>query len=64
MSNQIPFTFYTPIGYAQSAPYVASNDNNATPVGSLSNPFPNGLLVPVGNSAGLLAGIGGQSFSI
>jgi hypothetical protein len=60
----IPFSLYTPIGYTQSTPYVASNDNNATPAGSLNNPFPNGLLAPVGNSAGLLAGIGGQSFSV
>jgi hypothetical protein len=60
----IPFALYTPLGYANATPYVASNDNNATPANSLSNPFPTGLLPPVGNSAGLLAGIGGQSFSI
>ncbi len=60
----IPFGLYTPLGYTNATPYVATNDNNATPAGSISNPFPNGLLAPVGNGAGLLAGIGGQSFTI
>jgi len=27
----------------------ASNDNNATPAGSLTNPFPGGILAPAGN---------------
>jgi hypothetical protein len=54
----IPFSLQDPIGYTQSTPYVASNDNNATPAGSLDNPFPSGLLKPVGNAAGELAGIG------
>ncbi|HWD99464.1 MAG TPA: TonB-dependent receptor, partial [Bryobacteraceae bacterium] len=58
------FSLYTPIGYTQSTPYVASNDNSATPAGTLSNPFPSGVLAPAGNSAGSLAGIGGQSFTI
>ncbi len=61
-----PFSFglYTPIGYTQSTPYVASNDNNVTPAGTLSNPFPSGVLAPAGNSAGALTGLGGQSFTI
>jgi len=61
-----PFSFslYSPIGYTQSTPYVASNDNNVTPAGSLSNPFPGGILSPVGNSAGQSAGLGGQAFSV
>ncbi|MDQ6699903.1 MAG: TonB-dependent receptor [Acidobacteriota bacterium] len=45
-------------GYTQFTPYVASNDGNLTPANSLSNPFPSGLLAPVGNSAGLLQGVG------
>jgi len=49
------------LGYYQSTPFIASNDGGVTPSGSLSNPYPNGLLKPVGNSLGLLAGIG-QTF--
>jgi len=45
-------------GYTQSTPYVASNDGNATPANSLSNPFPNGILQPVGHSLGALTAIG------
>jgi len=37
---------FSPIGYTQSTPYVASNDNNATPAGSLTSPFPGGILAP------------------
>ena len=33
--------------------------NNLTPTVTLSNPFPNGLLQPVGNAQGLLTGVGG-----
>ena len=43
---------------------MASNDNNATPAGSLTNPFPGGILAPAGNSAGALAGLGGQTFTV
>lgn len=45
-------------GYTQYTSYVASNDNNQTPANSLDNPFPNGLLKPTGNAAGLLTGVG------
>jgi trimeric autotransporter adhesin len=45
-------------GYNQTTTYVASNDGNATPANSLSNPFPNGILQPVGNSLGALTAIG------
>ncbi len=38
-------------------------DNNFTPAGSLANPYPNGLLQPVGNTAGGLTGVG-QSISV
>lgn len=60
--------FYAPIrfaddaslalGYTQTTTYVASNNGNSTPANSLSNPFPGGVLQPVGNSLGALAGIG------
>ncbi|MCX6590724.1 MAG: TonB-dependent receptor [Acidobacteria bacterium] len=59
----IPFSLQDPIGYTQATPMVASNDNNFTPAVSLDNPFPSGLLKPVGNSQGALAGIG-QAISV
>ena len=40
-------------GFSQSTPYVASLDANQTPAGKVSNPFPTGLLPPVGSSQGL-----------
>ncbi|MBI4893857.1 MAG: TonB-dependent receptor [Acidobacteria bacterium] len=42
---------------ATTAPSV-SNDGNKTPALALSNPFPNGLDKPVGNSLGDLTGVG------
>ena len=45
-------------GYTQYTAYVASNDGNQTPANTLDNPFPNGLLQPTGNAAGLLTGVG------
>jgi trimeric autotransporter adhesin len=45
-------------GYSQANAYVASNDNDQTPANTLSNPYPNGLQKPAGNSAGLLTGVG------
>ena len=45
-------------GYTQYTSLVASNDGNQTPANTLDNPFPNGLLKPTGNAAGLLTGIG------
>ena len=51
------------VGFNQTTPYIASTDNNATSAGSLSNPFPNGILQPVGKTLGALTGIG-QSFSL
>jgi hypothetical protein len=59
-----PYTFglANPLGYTYATPYVASNDGNITPANSLNNPFPAGLQLPAGNSAGLNAGLGGQAF--
>jgi trimeric autotransporter adhesin len=51
------------VGYNQSTAYIASTNNNSTPANSLSNPFPTGILQPVGNTLGALTGIG-QSFSL
>ncbi|MBI4908997.1 MAG: TonB-dependent receptor [Acidobacteria bacterium] len=59
----LPFSFQSALGYSQSTPILTSLDNNYTPNATLSNPYPNGLLQPAGNSAGGLAGIG-QSISV
>jgi hypothetical protein len=56
-------TPYNPPGYTATSTYVASNDGNATPANSLTNPFPGGLAKPTGNSLGDLSGIG-QALSI
>jgi hypothetical protein len=60
--NPFSFGLQSPIGYTQSTPYnngLASVANaGAIPAGSLSNPFPGGLLPIVGNALGEEAGIG------
>ncbi len=57
-------TLYSPIGtgYTQSTSYNAYIGGQSAPVGSISSPFPNGVLLPTGNGAGLSTGIG-QSIS-
>ena len=55
------FAFSTPpaaVGFTQTSTYIASTDNNVTPAGTLSNPFPTGILQPVGKTLGTLSGIG------
>lgn len=61
-----PYTFglANPLGYTYATPFVASNDGNITPANVLSNPFPTGLQTPIGNGAGLAAGLGGQAFPV
>ena len=61
-------TFYAPSaftsssafapGYSQATTYVYSNDGGKTPAGSLSNPYPGGVLAPSGNANGYLTGVG------
>jgi hypothetical protein len=61
-------TFYAPSaftsssafapGYSQATTYVYSNDGGKTPAGSLSNPYPGGILQPSGNANGYLTGVG------
>ena len=46
------------VGYTATTTYVASNNGNATPANSLSNPFPGGVQQPVGNSLGGKTNIG------
>jgi hypothetical protein len=46
-------------GYDQTTPYYALNPSDgATPFGRLSNPFPNGIIIPPGSSKGLLNDVG------
>lgn len=59
----LPFSFQSTLGYSQSTNIVASFDNNVTPATTLDNPYPSGLLKPVGNADGGSAGIG-QSITI
>ncbi|MBS1855748.1 MAG: TonB-dependent receptor [Acidobacteria bacterium] len=54
---------YNPPGYTATSSYVASNDGNATPANSLTNPFPGGVARPTGSTLGDLTGIG-QALSI
>src|SRR5262249_7038380 len=56
-------TPYNPPGFTATTTYVASNDGNATPANTLTNPFPTGVAKPTGNSLGDLTGIG-QALSI
>jgi hypothetical protein len=51
-------SFGNSYGFSQSTPYVASLDANQTPAGTVSNPFPNGLLQPLGSSQGLATLLG------
>jgi len=44
-------------GYSASTTFLSSTDG-LTPVGTLSNPFPNGITEPQGNSLGLATGAG------
>jgi hypothetical protein len=52
------FSYQNAIGYSQSTSINASTNGNYTPAISLSNPYPNGLLQPTGNSLGLESGVG------
>ncbi len=56
-------TTLAPASFFATSPYVATTNGYATSAGTLSNPFPNGLIEPAGLSAGDLAGVG-QSITI
>lgn len=58
----LPFLAQTTLGFSQTTPIISSVDNNFTPAASLTNPYPTGLLQPVGAAAGGLTGVG-QSIS-
>jgi hypothetical protein len=40
-------------GFSQTTAMVATNDSYVTPYGTLSNPFPNGIIQPVGSALGV-----------
>lgn len=48
-------------GFESQTPYLASLDGGITPSGSLSNPYPNGIVWPSGSSLGAATGIGTNS---
>lgn len=48
-------------GYSQSTNYNASNNGGLTLATNMSNPFPNGLLQPTGNSLGALTDVGNSA---
>jgi hypothetical protein len=45
-------------GFSQTTPLVATNDGFLTPYATLSNPFPDGVLEPVGSSLGVNQNLG------
>ena len=51
-------TNYGQTGYTRET--FVDQSSPLIPTASLDNPFPNGLLKPVGNTLGLLTGVGGQ----
>lgn len=55
----IAYGLQTPIGYTQNN-RVVSSENNTVPTVWLHDPYPRGVLMPEGNRAGLMAGIGGN----
>ncbi len=59
---QIGSPISTP-GYNATTSYIATTDGFYTPASSLTNPYPNGIAQPVGNSLGAATAIG-QSFSL
>jgi hypothetical protein len=50
-------------GFSQRTSMVVTNNNNLTPAATLSNPFPNGFLMPAGSSMGLATFLG-QNISL
>jgi hypothetical protein len=53
-------TLYNPIGtgYTQSTSYQSYLAGTSAPIGTISNPFPNGVQLPTGNGAGLGTALG------
>ncbi len=51
-------TGYNQTGFNQRTELVATNDGYLTPAATLSNPFPSGILQPIGSSQGLATYLG------
>ena len=49
-------------GFNSTTSYISSNDANLTPAGNMVNPFPTGIIPPVGSSLGLSTLLG-QGFT-
>ncbi|MGA2269445.1 MAG: carboxypeptidase-like regulatory domain-containing protein [Bryobacteraceae bacterium] len=49
---------FSQTGFSMSTNMVTSLDNNLTPFNRLSDPFPNGLVQPLGSAGGLLTALG------
>ncbi len=47
-------------GFSQQTQMTVTNDNYLTPAATLSNPFPNGFLLPAGNTKGASTNLGQQ----
>jgi outer membrane receptor protein involved in Fe transport len=45
-------------GFSSQTAYLATTNGGLTPAGSLSNPFPDGIVEPTGSSLGPLTGLG------
>jgi hypothetical protein len=54
----VAYGLQTPLGWNAQSALTGSGDNGATPGATLANPYPNGLLNPVLNGLGMLAGVG------
>jgi hypothetical protein len=48
----------TVTGFSRTTTYIASLDANRTPANRLANPYPSGILEPVGSAAGLSTALG------
>ena len=53
-----PGTGIDQTGFSQQTPVVPTQDNYLTPYATLSNPFPDGILKPVGSALGLATYLG------
>jgi hypothetical protein len=51
-------SFGNSYGFSSSTPYVATLNAGESPAGTVSNPFPSGLIAPVGSSQGLATLLG------
>ena len=51
------WAFGSPAGFSRATPVITTVDG-VTPSASISNPFPNGLLTPIGSSLGLATDLG------